>query len=198
MSTERMKVTSLIPMVVLFMIGCISPEVSRPFTPPAADPFPLVHGTSYLGVIVPEARAAEGVRYLGLKASGYWTPSVDIIATLESKLRAALQRGQLEPELIDPDLKNNRPGRDYVVRQITIVLERLDTSRRQYVGVVTSEGAKRILVNGFPGAENAASDDFPYWRQGIVWVLDGGASYWRIQYNIEGGSFTEFESNGYA
>jgi hypothetical protein len=60
------------------------------------------------------------------------------------------------------------------------------------------DGAKRVLVSGFPPAENATSDDFAYWRQGIVWVMDGGASFWQIQYNVEDGSFTEFDSNGYA
>jgi hypothetical protein len=149
-------------------------------------------------VIAPEARVGDGVRHLGLRPSGYWTPSAAIIETLESRLRAALELGQRAPESIVSRLKDDPSRRDYVAREIGTVIAGLATCRRQYVGVVMEDGAKRVLVSGFPPAENATSDDFAYWRQGIVWVMDGGASFWQIQYNVEDGSFTEFDSNGYA
>jgi len=181
----------------LVLTGTLLAALNKAAAAPPFTDFPVVQGDAYLGVIVPADRVSDVVHRLGVIKASYWTPDPKVIVELEAKLRGALEFGLHSPDTLVPGLE---PGRefDYVTSQIAEVLADLRGSRRQYIGIVLPDGSKRILVNGFPGAHDPASDRFPYWRAGIVSVNDGGASFWRIQYIVKEGRFTAFDSNGYA
>jgi len=179
------------------LVACASfLGASDAFKIESGEPFVLVHGETYLGAIVPEGRDSSKLRFLQISSSGYWTPTPESVAKLEDKLKSALERGQQKPEMLVQPGKHSAKELAYVAGEIGSVLENLPSFRRQYVGLIMKDGTRRILVNAFPGAEKER-ERFPYWRQGIVWVDDGGFWYWRIQYDLETGTFSHFDSNGY-
>ena len=163
----------------------------------AAD-LPLLHGASYVGVIIPAEMAEGAAKSLGIRVEGYWTPDSDVVSKLESRLRDALERGQASPGAIDPFSKDSQERGAFVTREIGKILEHFGEYRRQYVGIILPEGARRILVNSFPSPENVPPDFHARWRQKLVAVDDGGFWYWRIQYDVKTEKYLDFDSNGYA
>ena len=62
----------------------------------------------------------------------------------------------------------------------------------QFVGIFV-DGRKALHCNFFP-----ADDDIPRDRKSYVYVLDGGSSYWRINYDTEEERCFDFDVNGEA
>ena len=156
----------------------------------------LEHGA---GAVILPAWRGEQVRWLGYQdAVAYWTPTPAQVAVLESGLRAALERGLERPETLDDYAREHPDFADWLRGELTRILARLDDYRRQYVGVIDARGRKRILTRCFAGPAFGGGFDFERWTDEIVVVSDGGCWYWRIDYDVESGEFSDFDSNGYA
>jgi hypothetical protein len=67
---------------------------------------------------------------------------------------------------------------------------RFSTYAVQFVGIRV-DGRRALHCNFFP-----AHDDIDHDRKSYVYVLDGGADYWRINYDIEEGRCFDFDVNG--
>ncbi|MEA2594866.1 MAG: hypothetical protein QOF01_1335 [Thermomicrobiales bacterium] len=137
-------------------------------TAPAA--WTQVSGNGYVGVIV-DAETAPGLaRWLtGQEVTAGWEPTPDDVAALEAALPAFLATA---------------PQASAELRQ------RLPEYKRQYAGIIDSDGRPVILVNAFCDA--AGSD----WHSEPVLVLDGGDCFFHVTYDPEGGTFSGLTING--
>jgi len=148
--------------VALSLIACNGPdkpalEMGRENT--------LVEAPEYTGVIISKNGASE-FRYLFDEASTeFWEPSIDDISRAETCIRQFLVSAQHDPKLAA-----------YQKENAAFILKNLGEYRRQYVGIVV-DGEKRIWCNSF-----SSDDSYPEWQQHPVYVLDGGRSYWQIEY----------------
>src|SRR5437899_7214790 len=103
------------------MISC-APAAMQPAPPVEASDLPLVEGDGFVGVIFPDNMAEAAVRSLGIRASGFWTPSRDDVQKLESQLRSALEHGQGTPQVVDPFSENNPQRGAFVTRTLAKIL----------------------------------------------------------------------------
>jgi hypothetical protein len=76
--------------------------------------------------------------------------------------------------------------------EIKKILAHTKQYRVQFIGV-TRNGKTIISCNFFP-----ATGDFGYWKREKVEVMDGGYSFWQIEYDPDSGNCLNFGSNGYA
>jgi hypothetical protein len=135
--------------------------------------------------------------------SGYFAPSVEQVRAFELRLRPALERGRAEPETLLPmpaDREQRADMRWGVRSALDEILAQYARYRRQYAGVVLASGAWRVLASSFPEARVGERDEFPDWTTRWLGdaVDDGGADYWRIQYDLVSGRFSAFDVNGSA
>jgi hypothetical protein len=106
----------------------------------------------------------------------FWTPSTDDVVALERRLPAFL--------LSQPDGSNARENDLWL---------RAPNYLRQYVGI-TRKGRRVVYANFF--CSRSVTD--PDWRVSPVIVLDGGACYFQVEYDVETGVFSRLMVNGYA
>lgn len=104
----------------------------------------------------------------------YWTPTEADVAALEAGLPAFLESE------IPPDHYNRR------------ILERLDLYKRQYFGLTLEAGQPLIYANFF------CVDEFDYWLESYVLVLDGGECFFQVVYDPATESFSRLRVNGMA
>jgi hypothetical protein len=81
---------------------------------------------------------------------------------------------------------------DWKAGEIKKILAHTKQYRVQFIGVKRN-GKKLILCNFFP-----AIGEFEYWKREKVEVMDGGYSFWQIEYDSDSGDCLNFSSNGYA
>jgi hypothetical protein len=132
---------------------------------------------------------------------GYWEPTREVIASLETRLRPALEVGRSKPETV-VDLPSGDFDREQMVWGVTSgireILDRFASYRCQYLGIVAPGGARRVLVNCFwspPDEDDRFPDDgHQAWVNPFA-VDDGGTDYWRIQFDVATGRFLEFDLN---
>jgi hypothetical protein len=179
-------------MVGALALLCAGARRQAPAASPPNPDLPLIEGASYVGVIFPADRSEGLALKFGVKNASYWTPTPGDVAKLEAGLRAALEEGARNPSSLDHGIQDNPHARD-VSGEIAKILGHFGEYRRQYVGIVTEAGARRVAVNFFHGG--SGNED---WRHTFIEVLDGGAWYWRIQYDVGSGRYLGFSSNGYA
>jgi hypothetical protein len=170
--------------------------------PPQACATELVTMKPGRGVIfgnVCSSDMARSIQYAAdAEVAGYFSPTAAMITTLESRLRPALELGREKPETLYRLSTNaeDRAEESWGVRgALAEILQRFEF-RRQYVGIVVGGGARRILVNCFPEVEPGKQDEFADWTRS--WqdsVDDGGAEFWRIQYDLTMGQFLGFNIN---
>lgn len=67
---------------------------------------------------------------------------------------------------------------------------RLGDYRRQYFGEIRN-GRRYVLVSLFPAHHQE-------WQSYVVFVLDGGPNYFRVEYDVDSGAFTNIDFNGSA
>jgi hypothetical protein len=116
--------------------------------------------------------------------SGKWQPS-------QTQTDAALQCAQ--NFLAQPTVKEK-----YQLSQIELIREHAREYRVQFVGQYR-KGKRVILCNFFPVQfPEEKQDGFSYWKQQLVEVMDGGFWFWRVEYDPQSDSCSEFSSNGYA
>ena len=75
------------------------------------------------------------------------------------------------------------------------ILANTKNYRVQFVGVLRN-GKKVIWCNFFPAPDK--DDEFHYWKRDKVEVMDGGFSFWQIDFDPTKNSCSEFKVNGYA
>ena len=141
------------------------------------------------GVIVGE-KTARGWAVRDVRAQGYWTPPSQDIASAESHLRAALEKGVQDPATIMPG-PFSEFSRKHSSVEIASVLEHSKEYRRQYLGVIL-HGRRYVLLNSFPARESLHE------TQHYVSVQDGGYGFWRVLYSAEDGTFSQLSVNGSA
>jgi hypothetical protein len=150
------------------------------------------------GVIFAPSCAAEfgsAWQRFGDPVIGYWQPPATVIDALEASLRPALESGRSKPESV---ARMSRDARDRaeeawgIFGAIEEILAHFGEYRRQYAGIVVRGGARRVLVSCF---REDVPREFPHWDTQWVEVDDGGASFWRIQYDVDSGRFLGFEMN---
>jgi hypothetical protein len=126
---------------------------------------------------------------------GYWPPPLAVIDLLEAGLRPALESGRSKPEsvaLMPSDPEDRAEAAWGISGAIEEILAHFRDYRRQYAGIVVRGGARRVLVNSF---REDVRGEFPNWNTVWVEVDDGGASFWRIEYDVGSGRFLGFEMN---
>ena len=160
-------------MLFLAVLGsCAHHESVDADTMPASE-FAPVDVVEAEGVIIPAGRVKD--TFFAPRFTEVWTPTLEDIIRLEAGLRQGL---------VDA---NARP----------VIYEHLANYRRQYLGCVV-DGRRRVFVNAFIDAGSDGIDWHPSWARHAVFVLDGGHSYWRIQYDLDSGQYVDFEQNGCA
>jgi hypothetical protein len=117
--------------------------------------------------------------------SGIWKPDAEVIPKLISDAKIYLEGLQKDPKTDE-----------YQKREIEKILKWWTNYRCQIVGCKI-EGKKTIHLNFFMRTRGS-EQEFSYWRKSLVFVSDGGAAYWQLNYDVESGRFLRFESNGYA
>jgi hypothetical protein len=105
----------------------------------------------------------------------YWTPSEDDVLELENGLRSYL--AEINSDRFD--------------QQKTPVWERLDEYNRQYVGIIL-DGKRTIYANYF--CDSIDTD----WRNGFVFVMDGGDCFFQFKYDVDLAEFFDLQINGNA
>ena len=193
----------------VLIAGCQSAQSAGPgpagaSEPAAAEPCAteLVTGQPARGVIFAPSCApvfAHAVRDPDRDVVvGYFRPTAAQIQALEAGLRPALELGRTKPESLVrmPVAADDRAEWSWGVQgAITKILEQFTEYRRQYAGIVARGGARRVFVSSFPEIEADGRDDFPDWTVRWVDVDDGDHSFWRIEYDVDSGQFSGFDSN---
>ena len=182
--------------VAIAAAGCVDRRPGNVAATPVCGGSVEARGDVYYGVIFPPTCY---VQVDDARVVSHWMPSQEQVAALERELRAALEGLRGSPAgIADPSSSHSLDRFAYLSGELGGILERLDQYRRQYAGITLRDGRRRILVNCFPAATSPETDQFADWKGRWVSVLDGGNSYWRIQYEVGSGRFFEFDVNGYA
>jgi len=162
-----------------------------------------IRGVIFSEVCGPAFGLGPGVRgATGDAVIGYWQPTTVTIEALEARLRPALEVGRTRPESLarmPRDAQDRAEAVWGLKAAIGEILAHFGKFRRQYIGIVVRGGGRRVLVNCFPEVAPGAHDDSPDWQK--RWfddVDDGGASYWRIQYDVSLGRFLGLDVNASA
>lgn len=143
---------------------------------------PLVEGTPFKGVVLPSDLSRKTLKLHREGVEDTFRPSDDAVRELEAGMREAVQA-----RLTEASRQVESPARDRDVSRMERIRKHLDVTVRQYAGIVVG-GARRILVNAFP-------DDVYCYRDEFISVDDGGAQFWRVQYDLSLKQFVHWEVN---
>jgi len=143
------------------------------------------------GIIV-GAVTAQSWHFSREHSEGFWTPTPEDVATVESRLRGALEKGVKDPATIMPG-PFTPISRQQSAAEIGRVLELCGKSRRQYFGLLIG-GKRFIYLNCFPAVDSFEKRE----KRAPIYVEDGGAAFWRVLYSVEGGVFSKLSVNGEA
>lgn len=122
---------------------------------------------------------------LSSKPTGRFTPAKEQVTAIERSLLPAHMHY----------LATNSPyaGTIYADKAQTHIHKNLATYRRQYVGFYNEKHQPCLYINCFPKSIGNS-----YWLQRLLVVDDGGASFWRISFNLATKQFFDFSYNGVA
>jgi len=163
----------------------------------AVEPYPLVKGEGYCGVIFPKNYSFPPELFIGLRAENRWTPTDVDIAKAEKAIATVLNKAKDDPSIIQPFVRESPEHAEYVKREVNQIIRKLPNYHRQYFGLIV-EGKKKILCNFFPSSLGDIKEPFPDWRSDYIEVNDGGSGFWRITYDLESNTCSQFGVNGYA
>ncbi|HEX4334398.1 MAG TPA: hypothetical protein VH062_00715 [Polyangiaceae bacterium] len=157
----------------LLLSSCAGAQTSGPGNPgscPNALPLVTIHGAH--GVVLPSNTARRDLSLRTKDAEDYWVPSEDDIGELETSLGDAVKSRLAEATKEPPSNERNED-----VAALTHIGAHLAEYVRQYAGIVIN-GQRRVLLNAFP-------EDTYCYRDQLIAVLDGGAWFWTIQYDVK-------------
>lgn len=126
---------------------------------------------------------------------GYWEPEPPLVESIEHQVQPALMLGRKRPDSIAAMPATEADRREVawgVAAAIEQILANMEAYRCQYLGVILSTGARRVVMNCF--VEKEAHDWTTRWIRHDA-VDDGGASFWRIQYDPATERFLGFDVN---
>jgi hypothetical protein len=154
-----------------------------------------VSGKGYEGVVFAPADTQRIRDRIVGEVTGYWKPVAEDVALFEALLRAALVAGVRNPDALLPT-PPDRVYRRYIPDHLREIIYRLDHGEyyRQYFGFLGPGGRQRLFVNFFHTSTALDID----WRITYVQVTDGGAGFWRIQFDLHSKRYQQFEMNGFA
>jgi hypothetical protein len=129
---------------------------------------------------------------------GMWTPTREDIPTVIDAAFSYVREFEKEPRE-DPE-KRSPPMVRYEQRACRRILGFRPNYACQVVGY-TRSGKKMIHLNFFPRLMIALTRALPgttepSWHSQYVWVLDGGPSFWQIEYDPATKTFFNFRANG--
>ena len=101
--------------------------------------------------------------------SGFWSPAVADVATLERRLPQLLRTSGHKIDL--------------------------SKSHRQYIGIV-SRGKKLIYLNAFSDTIFTAPEYRTSWKRRAIVVCDGGDVFWGVEFDPAANRFAHLEFNG--
>jgi hypothetical protein len=143
---------------------------------------PLLEGVPYRAVILPSDLSRKTLKLQRVGVEDTFRPSDDSVRELEAGLREAVQA-----RLTEASRQVESPAREKDVARMEHIKAGLDRTARQYAGIVVG-GARRVLVNAFP-------DDAYCYRDEFISMQDGGAQFWRVQYDLSLKQFVHWEVN---
>lgn len=178
----------MIPRLSWVAVSCIVCSCSVEESP---DPQPRIGGHI---TIMPESTLPRAIELFGRQGCTYWQPSAQEVEKAANLIHAALVRGRKNPFSISERAYNPRDDwiSEYYTRKIGDVLNQYSLYSCQVIGL-QDRGKKFIAFSFFP-----MKVDRP-WRNVdsmFVEVFDGGADYWRIEYDVLERRFVSFEPNG--
>lgn len=162
-------------LLVLGLAGCqvqVQPAIPNQVeTQVTATVSPSTGQTELPGVIFSqeEAEQMDLGRLLASNVSGYWTPGQEDVIALEGKLEPYLEQAASQ-SYYGP-------------------LKPLDEYKRQYVGILI-DGQQVIAVNFFCDPLNHD------WQREFVFVMDGGACFFELKYNVKTAEFYDLSIHG--
>jgi hypothetical protein len=133
---------------------------------------------SVAGTVAPQSGANWAILEQAPFASPIWRPEPSVIPPLIDRARTYVE-----------NLKNQATV-EYKKKNLEYVLSHWDHYACQIVGY-TEKGKKLVHLNFFPlGRENEN------WRRDYLHAYDGGASFWRLDYDPEKQACLNFDVNG--
>jgi hypothetical protein len=151
------------------------------------EEFVQVGGAMQSTVIIPAEYFELGRAAIGSNnVRGYWTPDVDVIAKAQKALL---------PFLMDQVGKARE--RKQSTKPLKRLIRNLKNRRCQCVGIIIGD-KRRLHLNFFPPAPKRGHDAHARWREHYLDVQDGGADFWRVDFDISTESFVNLIINGEA
>jgi hypothetical protein len=114
------------------------------------------------------------------------------IQIIEQLLNECIDKYNPSQQAFFDSLSKANPGADYLIQTFIIDLKMY---KRQYVPVINSKGQKEVWVNCFR-MDDMDIDDFSDWRNMIVYVSDGGNSFFNLKINLATKTYYDFRVNG--
>ncbi len=144
----------------------------------SSEKFKIIKTNEFEGAIIPKEQVPQ-LKYFDEKREAYWTPTKQDI---------------LEAEKLSKNYLEKYNGDDkYIKTSIATILSRLGQYKRQYVGLIEKNGNKTIWINYF--YDNGS---FSNWDKSLVFVLDGGNSFFNIKANLNKKQCYDLRINGVA
>ena len=190
-----MTAENLMAATLLVVVASFETSYSQAPRPNHAPKAVLVTGEGYEGAIFATAPGHHAIVPDGVRE--FWTPTKSDVSEFEQGLRAYLESAVADPSRADERSPRQPQRGAYLPGEIRKIIDNLPRYRRQYYGVVI-HGSRQLYVNFFPAPGKQGPDRFPYWLESFVVVRDGGAWFWRIQYDPLKKKYLGFHSNGYA
>jgi len=186
---------------IFVLLCCLQPACSLPESPSAelaSAPGAARKPDAPDWAILP-ADCANQVSWLGLPGEheGFELRSADV-RRVQALLRPAFERGLEAPGVLDPRALADPGVGAWIRGELARILGELPNYRKQYLGLVGSDGQRQVLVRGFPGLALERADDYPKWRSDIVVVFDGGYWFWYAIFDLDTGELLRFDCKGYA
>ncbi len=149
------------------------PEMAAQETTAAKRPPNTRVNTSHSeGVILTQERAAAaGENLFGAEVQGYWVPAEADIQAMEQNLLPFVQENQA------------------AFGSAELNEDRLSQYKRQYLGII--QDGQRVIFTNF--LCQAPGDD---WQREYIFMLDGGACFFRVKYRLDTGTFHDLQVNG--
>lgn len=114
-----------------------------------------------------------------------WQPDEDIINEFEQGLISYIN-----------NFKSREGDRTYCNEEsLEFVKQSLNKYKRQYIGKII--GGRKVLFCNFLLLDEE-DDHLSDWKTKYILILDGGPRYFRVNYDIENKTFSDFSINGYA
>jgi len=192
---------TVVLVVTMLLIGCAEPDSLQPprilqdapppeSCKPGESRFPLVAGTEYVGVIIPEdywARVLQSGHFVGFGVGtleGFFTPTESEVEAAELNLRQEILKAREHPADAQPGIARYPTAVGILQRVLGQIEEALPKYRRQYSGIVV-RGHRQVLCKFFLPSQYLGHR----WLCQYVWGADFEHELWQVQYDLDSGTY---------